>query len=100
MSRRLCRGKRTPWKTFLRTHLGAIAATDFLTVEVLTWTGLVRYVVLFVIDLQTRRVQVCGVVQQAYGAWMKQVAQPHRWRGRVSDRQAVPASRPGAAVHR
>lgn len=30
--------------------------------------------VLFVIDLQTRRVQIGGVVRQAYGAWMKQVA--------------------------
>jgi putative transposase len=63
-----------PWKTFLRTHLGAIAAADFFSVEVLTLTGLVRYLVLFVIDLQTRRVQIGGVVRQAYGAWMTQVA--------------------------
>jgi putative transposase len=41
---------------------------------VLTLTGLVRYLVLFVIDLQTRRVQIGGVVRQAYGAWMMQVA--------------------------
>jgi putative transposase len=68
------RGKRMPWKTFLRTHLGAIAAADFFSVEVLTLTGLVRYLVLFVIDLQTRRVQIGGVVRQAYGAWMTQVA--------------------------
>jgi transposase len=39
------RGKRMPWKTFLRTHLAAIAATDFFSVEVLTLTGLVRYFV-------------------------------------------------------
>ena len=63
-----------PWKTFLRTHLGAIAATDFFSVEVLTLTGLVRYLVLFVIDIQTRRVQIGGVVRQPYGAWMTQVA--------------------------
>src|SRR5678816_2920652 len=44
------RGKRMPWKTFLRTHLGAIAAADFFSVEVLTLTGLVRYVVLIVIS--------------------------------------------------
>ena len=68
------RGKRMPWKTFLRTHLGAIAAADFFSVEVLTLTGLVRYLVLFVIDLQTRRVQIGGVVRQAYGTWMTQVA--------------------------
>jgi hypothetical protein len=30
--------------------------------------------VLFVIDLQTRRVRIGGVVRQAYGAWMTQVA--------------------------
>ena len=35
--------------TFLLTHLGAIAAADFFSVEVLTVTGLVRYLVLFVI---------------------------------------------------
>jgi hypothetical protein len=63
-----------PWKTFLRTHLGAIAAADFFSVEVLTLTGLVRYLVLFVIDLQTRRVQIGSVVRQPYGAWMRQVA--------------------------
>ena len=32
-----------------------IAASDFFTVDVLTFTGLVRYVVLFVIDLESRR---------------------------------------------
>ena len=63
-----------PWTTFLCTHLGAIAAADFFSVEVLTLTGLVRYFVLFVIDLQTRRVQIGGVVRQPYGAWMTQVA--------------------------
>lgn len=38
-----------PWKSFLRTHLGAIAAAGFFSAEVLTLTGLVRYLVLFVI---------------------------------------------------
>ena len=67
-------GKRMLWKTFLRTHLGAIAAADFFSVEVLTLTGLVRHFVLLVIDIQTRRVQIGGVVRQPYGAWMAQVA--------------------------
>jgi hypothetical protein len=31
------RGRRTPWKTFLKSHLGVLAATAFFTVEVLTW---------------------------------------------------------------
>jgi hypothetical protein len=30
--------------------------------------------VLFVIDLETRRVQIAGVVRQPDGVWMKQVA--------------------------
>jgi transposase InsO family protein len=68
------RGKRIPWKTFLKAHLGAIAATDFFSVEVLTLAGLVRYQVLFVIDLATRRVQIAGITRQPDSAWMKQVA--------------------------
>ena len=50
------------WKTFLKAHWGAIAATDFFSVEVLTRTGLVRYFVLFVIDLETRRIQIAGII--------------------------------------
>ena len=48
------RGKTMPWNTFLKAHWGAIAAADFSTVEVLTRGGLVRYLVLFTIDLKTR----------------------------------------------
>ena len=68
------RSTRMPWKTFLAAHWGAIAATDFFTVEVMTLFGLVRYYVLFVIDLKTRRVEIAGIVQQPYGDWMKQIA--------------------------
>jgi putative transposase len=68
------RSKGMPWSTFLKVHFGAIAATDFFTVEVLTMFGLVRYYVLFVIDLESRRVEIAGIVHQPYGAWMKQVA--------------------------
>jgi transposase InsO family protein len=63
-----------PWKTFLKAHWGAIAAADFFSVEVLTRGGLVRYLVLFVIDIKTRRVHVAGVTCAADGAWMAQVA--------------------------
>ncbi len=68
------RGRQIPWTTFLKAHLGSIAATDFFTVEALTLTGLVRYFVLFVIDIETRRVQIAGIVRQPHGAWMKQIA--------------------------
>jgi putative transposase len=68
------RGKRMPWKTFLKAHLGEIAATDFFTVEVLTLVGLVRYHVLFVIDIESRRVEIAGIVHNPHGDWMKQIA--------------------------
>ena len=61
-------------KAFLKAHFGVIAATDFFTVEVLTLSGLVRYVVLFVIDLESRRVHIAGVVRQPHGSWIQQVA--------------------------
>ncbi len=62
------------WKTFLKAHWGAIVATDFFSVEVLTRWGLVRYLVLFVIDLETRRVEIAGIAQRPDGDWMKQIA--------------------------
>jgi putative transposase len=34
----------------------------------------VRYLVLFVIDLKTRRVHIAGVTRQADGSWMAQIA--------------------------
>jgi putative transposase len=68
------RSKRMPWKTFLKAHLGEIAAADFFTVEVLTLVGLVRYHVLFVIDIESRRVAIAGIVHNPHGDWMKQIA--------------------------
>ncbi|TDI36478.1 MAG: transposase [Acidobacteria bacterium] len=68
------RSKRMLWSTFLKAHWGAIAATDFFTVEVLTRHGLVRYFVLFVIDLKTRRVEIAGISHQPHDEWMKQMA--------------------------
>jgi len=64
----------TSWKTFLKAHWGAIAATDFFTIEVVTWRGLVRYFVLFVIDLKMRRVEIAGIAASPDGAWMRQIA--------------------------
>jgi transposase InsO family protein len=62
------------WETFLKSHWGVIAATDFFSVEVLTSVGLIRYFVLFVIDLKTRKVKIAGIVPQPDGRWMRQVA--------------------------
>jgi putative transposase len=55
------RSRKTTWKSFLKAHWGAVAATDFFTVEILTMLGLVRYFILFVIDLRTRRVWIAGI---------------------------------------
>jgi putative transposase len=68
------RSKRTTWKAFLRAHWPAIAACDFFTVEALTWSGLTRFYVMVVIALQTRRVEIAGIIRQPHGAWMLQVA--------------------------
>jgi putative transposase len=43
-------------------------------VEALTRSGLTRFYVLFVIALQTRRVEIAGIIRQPHGAWMLQVA--------------------------
>ncbi|MCP4203385.1 MAG: transposase [bacterium] len=68
------RSRRTPWKTFLEAHWDWIAAADLFTVEVLSWGGLRRYFVLFVIELKTRRVKIAGIHSQPYGEWMEQMA--------------------------
>jgi putative transposase len=68
------RRKGMSWEAFLKAHWGAIAATDFFSVEVLTRTGLVRYFVLFIIDLRTRRVEIAGIIQQPEKEWMNQIA--------------------------
>lgn len=56
------------------TSFPSIAATDFFSVEVITRFGLVRYLVLFVIDLKTRRVEIAGIHPQPDGEWMGQIA--------------------------
>jgi putative transposase len=67
------RAKCMSWSAFLRAHWGAIAAMDFFTVEAVTLSGLVRYHVLFLIDLKTRRVETAGIVHAPHGAYMQQI---------------------------
>ena len=66
--------RKTTWRQFLCAHWDVIAATDFFAVEVFGPAGLVRYHVLFVIELATRKVQIAGIISQPHGAWMEQVA--------------------------
>ena len=62
------------WKTFLKSHWDVLAATNLFTIEMMTLRGLVRYHVLSVIELSTRRVEVAGIVPEPDGGWMSQVA--------------------------
>lgn len=68
------RSRRTTWKEFLSRHWEQIVASDFFTVEVWTPKGLRRYIVLFFIELSTRRVEIGGIASQADGLWMAQIA--------------------------
>src|SRR6267378_3459703 len=65
---------RTTIADILKRHWDQIVATDFFTVELWTCTGLQRFVVLFFMDLSTRRVQVGGIASRANGLWMSQIA--------------------------
>ncbi|MFT5106096.1 MAG: putative transposase [Pseudoalteromonas tetraodonis] len=67
------RERKTTWAQFLKMHWEVLGATDFFTVEVWTLRGLVRYHVLFVIRLSTRKVNIAGIVPEPDGEWMKQV---------------------------
>jgi putative transposase len=62
------------WAQFLKMHWEVLAATDFFTVEVATWHGLVTYYVLVVIELATRRVQIAGITPHPIAAFMQQCA--------------------------
>ena len=68
------RNRKTTWKGFLARHWEVIVAADFFTIEAWTPKGLRRFVVLFLIDLSSRRVEIGGLARQANGIWMSQVA--------------------------
>ncbi len=55
-------GRQRPmtWQTFVQAHWPALVAADFFTTEVWTVRGLVTYYTVFVLELQSRRVQVIG----------------------------------------
>src|SRR5436305_2577500 len=67
------RNRKTTWKEFLTQHWELIAAADFFTIEVWTARGLKRFLVLFFLDLSTRRVEIAGIASQANGLWMTQI---------------------------
>lgn len=68
------RDRHTRWSTFLRAHWECLTATDFLSVEVYTLTGLVTHYVLFFIDIASRSVHIAGITPQPDNLWMTQIA--------------------------
>ena len=68
------RSQKTTWKEFISAHMAVLAGTDFFTVEVLTWRGLVTYYVLFFLNLESRRVTLAGMTRHPTEAWMIQMA--------------------------
>jgi HTH-like domain len=67
------RSRKTTWKEFLSRHWEQIVASDFFTLEVWTKIGLQRFIVLFFMELSTRRVEVAGIASVANELWMAQM---------------------------
>jgi hypothetical protein len=68
------RSQTTTWKDFIASHMAVMSGMDFFTAEVLTWRGPATYHVLFVIQLETRRVALAGMTRHPSEEWMEQVA--------------------------
>src|SRR3954452_3990830 len=68
------RSQNTTWKDFIARHMAVLAGTDFFTVEVLTWRGLVTYYVLFFLHLETRRVTLAGLTRHPTETWITRMA--------------------------
>jgi len=67
------RERKTTWKEFLEQHWDLIVAADFFTIEAWTRRGLQRFMVLFFIELSTRKVEIAGIASVADGLWMDQI---------------------------
>ena len=68
------RPEKTTWNEFIKSHWDSLAAIDFFTTEVHIIRGLVKIMVLFCIDYKTRKVEIAGIIPQADGRWMMQMA--------------------------
>jgi transposase len=67
------RSRKTTWKEFSTQHWELIVAADFFTVEVWARRRLQRFVVLFFIELSSRKVAIAGIASVSNGLWMSQI---------------------------
>ena len=79
------RGRRTPWRRFLKTHASTLFAADFFTTEVWTWRGLTTVYTLFAIDHRTRAVEILGSTVNPCEGFMMQMARNITGAGRLSN---------------
>ena len=61
------RMKKSTWKQFVRSHMATMCVADFLTTEVWTMKGLVRYHTFFVMNLAKRQVEIAQISCQMNG---------------------------------
>ena len=66
------RERKTTWKEFLTQHWDLIVAADFFTIEAWTRRGLQRFLVLFLIELSTRKMEIAGIAPVANRGWHPQ----------------------------
>jgi len=52
---------KTTWNDFIRSHWDSLAACDFFSVDAWGLKGLTRYLVFFVIEIATRKVEIVGI---------------------------------------
>jgi hypothetical protein len=67
------RSRKTTWKEFLSWNWELIVAADFFTVEVWARRGLQRFLILFFLELSTRKLEIAGSASIANGLWMTQI---------------------------
>jgi transposase len=68
------REKKRTWKQFIKMHWDTLYACDFFSVEALCLFGTVRYMVFFVIEVESRAVEIAGIAVDPGEEWMKQMA--------------------------